>query len=181
MPAKRSRASEAEDRARPVGATETALRIREQAGENRVGVGGKLLERPTDLLEPALFAQERDALGDGALLDLSRVALLAQPVRLFDELLGLVEPALEQRQLRLVHGNVPRVRGDTELLGEAPRRVELGTDARDVAPREVQLEEQGMRRHSQLAVTGGLDELDDLVREREELLQVVRAPQRNAA
>ena len=124
-----------ERRARRLRIAGRQLDVGQDAAPDRVrGVlGGGPPHELRDLVEPALRAPEHVQLEPVGDLGVPALGALAERAGVRDELPGLVEAALEQRDEGVVHGDEPRLRGLAQLARDPRHLREVRPRARQVA------------------------------------------------
>ena len=89
---------------------------------------------------------------------------LSERPRLGDELLGLVEPSLEQREQTAIHGHHPALGGLAELVCESAHCFEVGAGRLDVGQLDQRLERDFVTLDGAFEISGPEGSLDELLR-----------------
>ena len=163
-------------------APQVALEQHQRAREHEPGriLGDGLPERRLDLLETRLRAPQQEELEPRREDRIPGHRVPSELERALDQLLGPVELPREQRQVGARGGDVPELRGLSQILGEQIQRRKLGVDPLELSQVEQRDEPVRAALKRPLPVVEVAGELDDLVCDAQPLFGIARPEDRRA-
>jgi hypothetical protein len=153
------------------------------APENRPSriVDREVVDRRLDLLQASLKVREQVPLQHVVRDRRVRLSTLSDNERLRDELLGLGEPALRDRDHRLCAEDEPELSWLSQLAGDAARPCQLDLGCGDVARRDVRHELVDVALHEPFVVADLVSHLEQLPPQRDEVPERVGRADRNGS